>query len=529
MADLRLNNFAANTGQPQSQTPTGGRMNLILPAAFIWGLALVAAIAFFFYENESGEFLGEYYLMPWCLLTGTVIAAPSLYLLHIKKFNLFHPLVFAAWSYFFPAFFVGGFVLSAGYSQPFFLNFVQDERYNMPLTLVYVMLGYIGLSVGFFLPFGRIIGERIGRALPKWNWKTEQMLSPGVLLLALGLFNTVFAFFAGVIGFQQVEEVGIFDGTIFLFTLFWLEAAFLLWLTIFRTKELKFNHYLIIGLLLIISLSKSALQGNRGSLFQVFILITFAFVCSGKTIKFQHKAIGGGLLVVALLVGMIYGTTFRNIKQSQDRISVDEYIGNIGDTFGKISEQGLFANMEEGFMALAERIDAVSSLAVVVSNYEKLAPYEESYGLDNNIWKDSVTFLIPRVIWNDKPLATDPAKYGDLYFNFSQNSFTLTPIGDLLRNFGPIGIPLGMIILGFAIRIFYAALIENQDFSFWRATVYYMLLTSISYEGSYGLIIPYLIKVGFIALIGMILVWIFLKHTGGSSVGARGLKLSIRS
>jgi hypothetical protein len=223
--------------------------------------------------------------------------------------------------------------------------------------------------------------------------------------------------------------------------------------------------------------------------------------------------LGGILLVVALVGGMIYGTTFRNIKQSQERVSVDEYIGNIFEAFGKISDQGVFTSMEEGFIALAERIDAVSSLAVVVSNYEKLAPYEESYGLDNNIWKDSITFLIPRVVWNDKPLATDPSKYGDLYFNFSENSFTLTPIGDLLRNFGPVGIPLGMILLGFVIRIVYAGLIENQGFSFWRATVYYMLLTSISYEGSYGLIVPYLVKVAFISALGILIVWFFVRNT----------------
>jgi hypothetical protein len=509
MADYRLNNYIEYPDR---------KVNFILPAVFVWGLGLIFVLVFLFYENESDELLGSYYLLPWCLMTGVVIAAPSLYLYYKKSFNLFHPLVFAAWSYFFPAFFIGGVVLSAGYSQPFFLNFVQDERYNLPLTLVYVMLGYIGLSVGFFLPFGRKIGEKISRWLPEWNWKSEQMTIPGIVLLAIGLFNTIFAFAAGVIGFQRVEEIGIFDGMIFLLTLFWLEAAFILWLMVFRTKELNVNHYLIIALLLLVSLSKAALQGNRGSLIQVFILIAFAFVLSGRTIKFQHKMLGGILLALALLVGMIYGTTFRNIKQSQERVSVDEYVGNIFEAFGKISDQGVFGSMEEGFVALAERIDAVSSLAVVVSNYEALAPYEESYGLDNNIWKDSVTFLIPRVLWNDKPLATDPSKYGDLYFNFSENSFTLTPIGDLLRNFGPVGIPLGMIFLGFFVRIVYSGLIENQSFSFWRGTLYYMLLTSISYEGSYGLIIPYLVKVGITAVLGLLIVWFFVRKSKNKRV-----------
>ena len=53
-------------------------------------------------------------------------------------------------------------------------------------------------------------------------------------------------------------------------------------------------------------------------------------------------------------------------------------------------------------------------------------------------------FLIPRVIWKEKPSASDARKYSDLYFNQSDTSFAITPIGDLLRNFGIIGIPIGM-------------------------------------------------------------------------------------
>src|SRR5262249_32864411 len=83
------------------------------------------------------------------------------------------------------------------------------------------------------------------------------------------------------------------------------------------------------------------------------------------------------------------------------------------------------------------------------------------------------------------------------------------PMGDLLRNFGPWGVPIGMIILGMLIRIIYAAFMENREFSFWRATVFFMLLTSISYEGTYGLIVPYLFKIGVTALVGMAIVRFF--------------------
>jgi oligosaccharide repeat unit polymerase len=261
--------------------------------------------------------------------------------------------------------------------------------------------------------------------------------------------------------------------------------------------------------LLFTSIAKSAFQGNRGSLIQVFILVAFAFVFSGRKIEFKHKVLSGGLLTLALVVGMIYGTTFRSIKTSESVISMDEYAGIVLKTFEKVSDQDFGTIFSNGFSAMAERFESVSALAVVVSNYEKLGVYEEGYGLDNNIWKDSITFFIPRLLWTDKPVATDAGNYGDLYFSYRENSFTLTPIGDLLRNFGPIGIPIGMLILGFIIRIIYSALKENKEFSFWKITIFYMLLTSISYEGSYGLIIPYLVKVGFISLVGVLIIRIF--------------------
>jgi hypothetical protein len=225
----------------------------------------------------------------------------------------------------------------------------------------------------------------------------------------------------------------------------------------------------------------------------------------------KHKVWGGILLLGALFVGMIYGTTFRTIKTTEERISMDQYASNVFETFEKISDQDLGANLERGFFALTERFENVSQLAVVVSNYEALSSYEADYGLDNNIWKDSVSFLIPRFLWQDKPVATDPYKYGDLYFNYGENAFTLTPMGDLLRNFGPVGVPIGMIILGIFLRLIYTSLREDQEFSFWRATMYYMLLTGISYEGSFGLFIPYDIKIGLVSALGLFIVWFFVQ------------------
>ena len=252
-------------------------------------------------------------------------------------------------------------------------------------------------------------------------------------------------------------------------------------------------------------------SGNRGGLLHVFLLVLLSYIFAGKVIKLKQGLAIGVTMFLVVIIGMIYGTTFRQVKGTEARIEATDYASYIGDTFGSIGSNDNTKVLEQGFSSLTERLEAVSSLAVVVSNHEQLKPYEESYGLDNNIYKDTVTFFIPRVIWKDKPVASEPRKYSELYFDFGENSFTVTPMGDLLRNFGFWGVPLGMLFLGFVIRILYSALMENQPFSYWRSVLFFMIVPGISYEGFFGTIIPYMFKVGFISIIGLLIIYFLIN------------------
>jgi len=263
---------------------------------------------------------------------------------------------------------------------------------------------------------------------------------------------------------------------------------------------------MIVGLLLVTAVTKSAFQGNRAGLILILVLVAFAYCFSGRKITARHYAIGGVLVTLAVVFGIIYGTTFRNVKGSEEQISLDQYVTLVPATWNRLVEQDPGTTLVNGFSTLSERLDAISPLAVVVSNYEALAPYEEAWGINDNIYVDTFIFFIPRVVWPDKPVSIDPSRYGDLYFNFPENSFTLTPMGDLLRNFGPIGVPIGMFILGMIIRVLYSTLIEGQDFSYWRITLFFMMFTTISFEGTFGLIIPMLFKVGVASFFGLVIV-----------------------
>lgn len=493
--------------RPQSDpSPLPGIAVMAVAAVVTAILLLVLAGAF-----ESYPYL---YLMPWLLALGGVMLAPSVYLYYKGRFTFANPIVFATFSYFFPAFVIGGIFFAGGWSQPYFVQLIQDADYNLPLTVVLVGIAFIGLTVGYMLPLGAKAGSFISARLPLADYEPRSFVAPGLILLGLGVMNTVMAFALGLFGYQKGDEINSYDGLVYLTTLFWMQASFLLWLVIFRQKALKVTYIPIIALLIVTSLSKAVFAGNRGSIVQIFSVIVLAYILAGRKFGLRQGAIAGVILIVGLLVGMIYGTTFRAVKGTEAQQSAGQYAENVLNTFDQVGRNDTWASIEFGFASITERVDILSTLAVVVSNYEQLAPYEEAYGIDNNIWVEATTFFIPRIIWTDKPTVSDPRRFSDLYFNFGESSFGITAVGDLLRNFGIIGIPLGMLLLGLILRIIYVALIDGHPFVIWRQTVYFMLLATLSYEGFYSTIIPGLFKVGVTAVVGIVIVTMIAKRSG---------------
>lgn len=480
-------------------------------------MALTAVVAAFTVFSASDTFRSFPYLflVPWVIGLALVMAAPSLILYYQGKFSFADPIVFATWSYFFPAFVMGGFFFAFGWSQPYYLAYTQDIPYTLPLTIGLVALGFAGLSIGYFVPLGARIGAFIEQFLPDANYQPPKLTGPGIVLLTLGVFNTILAFILGVFGYQRAEEITSYDGLISLTTLLWMQASFLLWMVIFRKKQFTVSSAIVIVLLILTALSKALFAGNRGSALQLFEIIALAYVLSHRELKFKQVLTAGIVLTALLIVGMIYGTTFRTIKGGESQQSVGQYTENVARTFDQIGRSDSAASLQFGVERLTERLDILTTLSVVVSNYEQLAPYEEAYDLDNNIWKDMTVFLVPRIIWKEKPPSSDARKYSDLYFNQNDNSFAITPIGDLLRNFGIVGIPIGMFVIGLFLRVFYRALVESQPPNIWRSTLYFMLLMSVSYEAFYGTIIPSFVKIGFVAIIGILIVNILAKATIG--------------
>lgn len=490
------------------------RANFLIPILVLWSVVSVLAFGFIWLENDLGKSLKSFYLLPWAFLAAVVVLAPSAYLFYKKKFDPFHPLVFAAWTYVFPAFVFGGVIISFDWVNPYFMTFIEDPEYNLPLTLMYVASGFLGLTVGFALPIGRYFAEKLELRLPKWQWDPDKVWVPGLLLLAAGIGINILGFVQGIMGFQRVTEVSIFDGLLYFLVILLSEGTMLLWLAVFSAKKKTGIYYIVLTILILFLPLRMALLGSRSSLLISMFPIAMAFQYSGRKLKWQYTAVFGVLIAMAVCIGVVYGTTFRTIKGSESRMNAGDYVGQIGATLEYLSTEDPLVVGKNSAQSLADRVENLSSLGVVVANYEKLAPYEASYGLENNIINDALTSFVPRFVWVDKPPTSDARAYSDLYFNYGENSFAISPFGDLLRNFGPVGVPLGMLVLGIYLRLIFAALIDTPHPALWKKVAYFPLLTLVSYEAFYATIFPSIVRTVFVLVISLLLVNLIVRNKG---------------
>jgi hypothetical protein len=183
-----------------------------------------------------------------------------------------------------------------------------------------------------------------------------------------------------------------------------------------------------------------------------------------------------------------------------------EFYQLVGETVRAATQRDVRETVSFVLLHLGQRIEITSSLAVVVSNYERLRGAEEEAGIAHNIWRDTLTSLVPRALWPAKPKVADARTYSRVYFNYGESSFAMTPVGDLLRNFGPLGIALGMALLGVALRLLFRVLIEAQEVLPSRAGLYVAVLTTVSYEGFFSGLLPVAMRMAVITMGGVLFV-----------------------
>jgi hypothetical protein len=455
-------------------------------------------------------------LLPWAALLALIAALlPIIESARRGRFDLYSPLTFVTWSHLVPAHVLGGLALVNGWTPGLIVLIPSPDR-ALPLTMFYLAVGFLSVGLGYALPFGRSLGARLGRLLPDREWQPRSTIPGALVLLGIAGLLQYLAFRSGLMGYQVTDSLGSLDAALALSSqTISVAASALLWLAVFREPRLTRRTVPIVVLLVAWTIAISVVSGRRGALIQEILLAGGAYWLSGRRIGSRHAIVLGLAAALAVSVGMAYGTTFRLLKLTEERIAFSEYVDLSGRAVVATLDRGLAGNAEFVVRHLTERLELITTVAVIVANYERLQPFEHEFGLSDNIVSGVATSLIPRVIWPDKPSVLDPRAVGELYFGY-RNSFGITPIGDLIRNFGPLSIPIGMALVGLGLRVLYAALIENRRVSMWRSAAYLVLLTSVSFEQFYGSILPTILRTGVVLAVALATVDVVTRLRGGS-------------
>lgn len=451
-------------------------------------------------------------LVPWIALLFATVAAPSAYAWLHGRLDALHPLTFAGLLYFVPDFVVGGLVLAAGWSQPYFMAFIDTPGYSLALTVLYLALGFAALTFGCALPAAGRAGVTLDARLPHLNWPAERLFAPATLLLLAGLGFTSLAYDSGVIGYQNSGPASAWAASWHFGSLCLPLGTFLICAAAFRTRDGGWARRVAFVSLAASVLLRALLAGSRATLLHALVAAGCAYVAARRPFTARGLLRFGLLVAAGVVLGMAYGSTFRAVKGSEARVSLGTQAGYAAVAVQQLAQRTPRAQLAFVGQRLAERLEQLSSVAVIVANADRLRDEERRLGLHDNILQAAKTSLVPRFLWPDKPAVSPPRAFAALYFRYGGNSFVLSPVGDLLRNFGPWGIVGGMALLGFVLRVLQAALVGDERLpSLGRAGLYYLLLSSVSYEDTYAVLLPTLLRVGLVGALaaGGVSLWLW--------------------
>jgi hypothetical protein len=411
---------------------------------------------------------------------------------------LYSPVGYLAWFHVLPSLAFGAFVLSVGFTPPFYDRMPAPVR-DLSFTAALLAVGFVALYIGFWLPFGASAGRTVGRWLPDPDWPADRIVPAAIALLALGALLSAAAFDRGLLGYQTPAEPTRGSAALAMAAVIATRMALLMLfyaVMVLRPSRPRV-HTIAVVVLGTWILVDFLISGRRGALFEAFVLAGGVWALLGA--PFRHLAWIATALVAAVFAGMIYGTTFRHTL-GETTTTAEQYVGATEQAAQTIVERGVVGNTVFALDHLVQRVEIVSSAAVIVGRAEQEEEREADYGLKDNIRTSILYSLVPRSLWPDKPSVSDPRALTRLYFGYD-NSNAVTPVADLYRNFGTLGVPLGMLALGILLRVLWVALIENRTRSLARSVAYLVLLISVSYEGFFGAIVPTLIRTGVVVAV----------------------------
>ena len=176
------------------------------------------------------------FLFPWLVALLVVLVTPTAILFYQGKLRLENPIVFATGPILSRHSSSAVVALAAGWSKPYYVHSFRTPTTTCRIRSGSSCSGFAGLSIGYFLPVGRKVGA-VSRPV------SFQRPTTAVVIYDPG---SCFSFWVSSIRsrplhwdsrFSKGRRDQFYDGLIFLTTLFWMQASFILWYVIFSQRR----------------------------------------------------------------------------------------------------------------------------------------------------------------------------------------------------------------------------------------------------------------------------------------------------
>jgi hypothetical protein len=318
-------------------------------------------------------------------------------------------------------------------------NDVISESYVVK-SLWLSLFGWLALMLGFYL-----LGYVKKANVLQLEWDPRRAKKMAFKLLIIGLFTQLIVGFSSIPGplIQPVRLVSSFAevglGIYIILALrryLRAELRFVVWCVLVPMFGfMKLSSGSTSGLLMYAVYIIMLIWGIRRKLpwLAISILIPIAILARGNADEFRSLTWGDGeyanvskieksLLLVDLLTNNLSENRIGTFKDSVDKVS------------GRVSQLGIFAHCVD------------------------LTPASISYW-HGETYKTLPASIIPRVLWPNKPSKTLGQDFGHRYQIINDNDFNtsinLPLLVEFYINFGPVGVLMGMFLLGCIYRLLY--------------------------------------------------------------------------
>ncbi len=433
-----------------------------------------------------------------------------------RAFDPFSPLVFASLLFGLPTLLVRGLGLALG-AESRVLSLSPEADASLNLALFYLAVGWLSVMIGYYaalsrrlalhMPWPRIVSGQ--RAI---HW-------PAVaLVFGLGLVFNLILIREGAFG----SNLGEFEGNLVLVSVArafgpWLNYGF--YLLVFGATYYRQNAWwrflALAGGMVLAALA--AISGSRAQLFYVVLTaVSATFYALYPHVRWRRLLpwlLAGGL---ALVVGVAVATRYREFRV-QSYGSAPISVGQTADLVASVVQESSSVPVDDQILyvtdRLVERFSAIEMLGITLARAGALKEAERAAGIDNNIIMDAMLGFIPRVFWANKPTVGDFGLwFSRLYLDSPNRTWNAPTIfGDLYRNFGFWGVPVGMFLVGIFLRVVYDSLIKYPRGNPLASLLYVHLAGIVVWEGTFSALVPSGLRV-LVAVFAMIVV---MKLAGG--------------